>query len=67
MRVRDRRAARGLPDTGARRKRVPGFMLPSEDTEDSEDEARLIGRRRQRRLHEQLGEDDAGQEDVRSR
>lgn len=64
MKIRDRRAARGLPDKGARRKRVPDFMLPSEDTEDSEDEERLFGRRRVRRLHEQIGDDDAGQEEA---
>ena len=63
MKRRDRRAARGLPDKGGRRK-VPTFLQSEE--EDSEDEGRLLGRRRTRRGYDEVeGDDEGGFEEVR--
>lgn len=63
MKRRDRRAARGLPAGDGKKKRMPAFLESEE--EDSEDEARLLGRRRARRGYDEIeGDDEGGFEEV---
>jgi DNA replication licensing factor MCM2 len=66
MKRRDRRAARGLGGDamgGRRKERMPAFLVS--DEEDSEDEGRLLGRRRMRRGYDEVeGDDENGFEEV---
>jgi DNA replication licensing factor MCM2 len=57
MARRDRRAGRGTAGDAKRRSRAPKFL--QSDSEGSEGEADLIGKRRRRRLYDEVqGEDD---------
>ena len=58
MNRRDRREAKGLPAEARRRRaRVPAFL--QSESEGSDTEANLLGRRRRRRVYDEVpGEDD---------